>query len=69
MTPIMPSARRTRNQEKRQRLIWAPALTPEAIAAFDAKNDAKEAAAQAIAEARVSSEIELLMRDDDDCDD
>lgn len=69
MTPMTPGARRKRNQEIRQRLILAPALTPEAIAAFDAENDAKEAAAQAVANARVSSEIELLMRDEDDLDD
>lgn len=69
MTPMTPGARRKRNQEIRQRLVWGPSLTPEAIAAFDAENDAKEAAAKAIASARVSSEIELLLGDDDDCDD
>lgn len=65
MTQIQPSARRKRNQEKLQRLVWAPSLTPAAITAFDAENDAKEVAAEAIAKARVTSEIELLMRSDD----
>ena len=63
MTPINPSARRARNQAL-QRKLDARHLTPESIAAFDAENEAKEAAAQAIAKARVSSHIEL-MRDDD----
>ena len=68
MTPINPSARRARNQARR-RALEAGQLTPAAIAAFDAENAAKDAAAEAIAKARVTSEIELLMRGDDDCDD
>lgn len=65
MTPIMPSARRKRNQEMLRRLD-ALSLTPGAIAAFDAGNDAREAMARAIAKARVSSAMALLADDDDD---
>jgi len=64
MNPITPSARLARNQAH-QRRLEARLLTPEAIAHFDAETAAKEAATEAIAKARVSSEIEMLMRGDD----
>lgn len=53
-------------RKEMQRSIAGILLKPASIAAFDAANEAKELAAQAIAKARVTSELWVMGGDDDD---
>jgi hypothetical protein len=58
---MSPEERKAMQQRVRDAL-----LSPVVIAAVDRANEAREAAAQAIARVRVSSEIELMGDDDGD---